>query len=239
MARKKKPTGPAKPNPKDFSHTPFKDLKGVCHFPDGESQKAASTPEPAAEKPVADASEECLFLEEMAMLRVTARPGRDSDDSAQERRAGNPAAEDDLSAGSTAALSDEDEALFLEALGTLDRTFVDAVPEPPTPPQASPRRMRELARGRRRPEAELDLHGLDRLRARERVRHFLDNSRFHGLSTVLVITGRGLHSDEEPVLRSELERFLEEEGRTWAVEWGRAPRRYGGEGALVIFLKNS
>jgi DNA-nicking Smr family endonuclease len=41
------------------------------------------------------------------------------------------------------------------------------------------------------------------------------------------------------VLRDEAEKILEEHRKTLIAEWGRAPRQYGGEGALVIFMKNN
>lgn len=235
MARKKRKTATTCSKESDFSHTPFRDLKGVsvCRAVHRESTPAAEPPQlkGAQDKP----ADEALFLEEMALLRVKASRGQD--DGGDVPACAAPMDEDERGQDPQGSAQGEDQALFLSALGDMERTFVDEIPSEPSPPQASPRRMRELNRGRRRPEAELDLHGLDRIRARERVRHFLDNCRHQGLSTVLVITGRGLHSGDEPVLRTDLESFLAEEGRTWAVEWGRAPRQYGGAGALVIFLK--
>jgi len=54
---------------------------------------------------------------------------------------------------------------------------------------------------------------------------------------VLIVTGRGNRSDGEAVLRTEIERYLAQEAAAWVTEWGRAPARYGGEGALVVFLR--
>ena len=102
--------------------------------------------------------------------------------------------------------------------------------------RAAPRRMRQVERGQLLPEDELDLHGLSVDEARTKTRFFLQNAVFQGLCTVLLITGKGLHSDSGPVLRSAMEKFLSENNEL-VVEWGVAPRRYGGEGALVVFLR--
>lgn len=230
MARKKSRTpDTTSSKSKDFSNNPFRDLKGLSVCSKATSRESrivldAPSPAPAPQ-------DEILFLEEMALLQV--RPARESTREEHESPSSHACQDEIVQTGG----ADAEQALFLQTLGQLDRTFEDELPEEPVVPQASPRRMRELNRGARRPEAELDLHGLDRNKARERVRHFLENARHHGLQTVLIITGAGLHSPEGPVLRTEIEKFLAEQGRLWAVEWGRAPRRYGGAGALVVFMK--
>ncbi len=128
---------------------------------------------------------------------------------------------------------------LLEQLGRLDIVFEDRHPKEEEEVVSASRRMKRLRQGRLKPEATLDLHGLDRHGARQRIRFFLEDMVWQGRKTVLIITGRGLGSGEEgPVLRSEAERFLSNEGRTWVLEWGRAPRSYGGEGALIAFLRS-
>ncbi len=229
MSRKKR-QAPAKE--KSFSNNPFGNLKGLS-VSDGGERPEKSTSRPKADPPASRPGGE--FFEEMAFLGVKAiacDSGDDPDLKAPVRQEESPASGEKI--GPDAG---DDDALFLEALGKLDTTFADELPTDESPPSA-PRRMRELTRGRKAPEAELDLHGLDREQARIKVAHFLQNSHYQGLRTVLVITGRGQHSSEEPVLRSEIERFLAAEGRQWVVEWGRAPRRYGGDGALAIFLRS-
>lgn len=230
MARKKSRTpDKAGSKSKDFSHNPFRDLKGLSVCSKAVPQKTCTTFQAPIVTPAPQ--DDVLFLEEMALLKV--KPAGATATFDQEPPAGSACQEEVVRPDAT----DAEQALFLQTLGQMDRTFQDDLPEEPVVPRASPRRMRELNRGSRRPDAELDLHGLDRSKARERVRHFLENAGHHGLQTVLIITGAGLHSPEGPVLRAEIEKFLAEQGRLWAVEWGRAPRRYGGEGALVVFMK--
>ncbi|MCA1796614.1 MAG: Smr/MutS family protein [Geobacteraceae bacterium] len=133
-----------------------------------------------------------------------------------------------------------EEELFLHHLGQMDAVFNDSYPENDAAAQehASARRMRQLRKGRLRPEASLDLHGCYREEARKKVRVFLESRQRQGMKTVLIITGRGLRSkDGESVLRSDIEAYLRTRAKAWVAEWGRAPKQYGGDGALVVFLR--
>jgi len=103
--------------------------------------------------------------------------------------------------------------------------------------RARPRRMKQLERGALQPAGTLDLHGLTRDEALARTRAFLAHAARQGWPVVLLITGKGLHSQEGPVLRGEVEHLLAE-ARDLVLEWGVAPRRHGGAGALAVFLRN-
>ncbi|MGE4580093.1 MAG: Smr/MutS family protein [Desulfuromonadales bacterium] len=208
--------------------TPFKALKGV-QFSEA-TKPSKKSPEAATEPVVAEegADTEALFALEMARLGFdpSALDGAEDEDRQEEATFSAEQRE--------APLTEQD--LFLQALGKMEVTFADEYPEEAAP-EASPRRMKLLRKGKLRPEATLDLHGLTREEARSKVRFFLEDSLYHRRKVVLVITGRGKSSGREPILRDDMERYLEQEGRAWVSEWGRAPRQYGGEGALVIFLR--
>jgi len=220
--------GSRKDGKKDFRHDPFKPLKGFRVSTGNEAPPpAAPRPEEGEARPAQD--EAGYFAEEMARLGVDRRAGGEG---VEKPRPEPPAGE----TPAPEVPPPDDEALFLASLGTLQTVFADELPEPEAPPP-SPRRMRQLRRGGLLPEAQLDLHGLDREAARERVRHFLDDSVHHGMKAVLIVTGRGKGSGGEPVLRNEIERYLRDAASVWVLEWGRAPARFGGEGALVVFLK--
>ncbi len=214
---------------KEFQHDPFRGLKGFCVSP---AEKAAMP-----DRPVATASsdapprdEAAIFAEEMDRLGVVCRDvEEDATEAVAGRREVDPPAVDTVPAPN-------DQDLFLASLGSMEKVFVDDFPLAEDP-AATPRRMRQVRRGELVPEAQLDLHGLGRDAARDRVRHFLDNAVHHGRKTVLIVTGRGKSSGREPVLRAEIERYLRYEAAAWVAEWGRAPARYGGEGALIVFLK--
>lgn len=199
-------------------------MKGFCVSPPAE--KASAEKEKSPGPPPAVKDEAALFEAEMARLGMVRREAE------AESSVGDGGAEENLSP----PCSPSDRELFLDALKGMDTLFSDELP-PPEEHQASPRRMKLVRQGRLVPEAKLDLHGLTREEARERARYFLDDSLYRGLKTVLIVTGRGKSSGAEPVLRAEVERYLNHDAGDWISEWGRAPRRYGGEGALVVFLK--
>ncbi len=222
---------------KKFNQNPFKELRGFCvseaqdkSLPGSRQSKPpdkTSVSQGKAEPQPVD--EDVLFAEEMDRLGMPARAAEDQDEELPESA---PVEQQPIT---RAPQSDTD--LFLETLGQMDAVFTDGQPTPEIEGQATPRRMKLLRQGRLVPEDRLDLHGLNREDARSRVRYFLENALFHGRKTVLIITGRGKGSGGEPVLRKDVEKYLSFEAKAWVSEWARAPRQYGGEGALVVFLK--
>ncbi|MGE4344442.1 MAG: Smr/MutS family protein [Geoalkalibacter sp.] len=231
MSRKKRQSGNA--GRKTFKNSPFSELKG-CDLADAkEPGPAAGKPAPAAPHSAHAPNEGLDFFEEMVSMGVKPfKKGSKFTPSPDQLDGGD----DRVVVDDEAVQPKDDQSLFLEAVGQMDATFSDELP-PEEPARALPRRMRDLVRGRLTPGAEIDLHGLDREQARQRVAYFLDNCVYQDIRVALLITGRGRGSESEPVLRGEIERFLDDAGRKWVVEWGRAPQRYGGEGALVVFLR--
>ena len=133
---------------------------------------------------------------------------------------------------------ERDQEVFLEALGSMQKTFIDEWSEEEPVNKAVPRRMKQVERGQIKPEAELDLHGLTVEEACTKLRFFLQDALYQGCRAVLLITGKGLHSSDGPVLRIAMEILLESQ-RELVLEWGMAPQRYGGSGALIVFLRQS
>jgi DNA-nicking Smr family endonuclease len=219
-------TGGKKDRKKEFQQNPFKRLKGFCVSP---PEKAPPEDRPVT-PPVAAYDEAAQFADEMERLGVARRPAGEA--AAETTDTNSP----DSSPKVAIKPPPTDRDLFLASLGEMEAVFSDEIPAEDGP-VAAPRRMRQVRRGELVPEAQLDLHGLGRDAARDRVRHFLDNAVYQGRKTVLIVTGRGKSSGAEPVLRAEIERYLKYEAAAWVAEWGRAPARYGGEGALVVFLK--
>ncbi|MDT8442284.1 MAG: Smr/MutS family protein [Desulfuromonadales bacterium] len=193
-------------------------------------QKKSRKPQSLSAGDAAENHARC-FAAEMECLGVQPLPGRDRQlpDTGDERPVAKPARQ-----------APAERELFLETLGNLDSLFRDDVPEEQTDAapagHARPRRMRQLARGRLRPQAELNLHGLNATEAAARAGFFLEKACCDGLDCVLLITGKGLHSADGPVLRPAMERLLQEK-RALVVEWGVAPQALGGSGALAVFLR--
>jgi len=221
---------------KDFHNHALKALKSVAgSLPTGEPASGMKTAgpshskEPAAKELIGDTE---LFAREMAMLGVDEQP---KDDEQPEKESLDDHQEIPVAPPPKAiAVTEQEE--FLSALGQMEALFQDEFPGEESP-VATPGRMKQLRQGRLAPEASLDLHGMTREQARGKIRFFLEDSVFQGRKTVLVITGRGKGSPDGPVLRTDIQRYLAGEAKAWVVEWGQAPARYGGEGALVVFLK--
>lgn len=89
---------------------------------------------------------------------------------------------------------------------------------------------RRVGRGEIVPQADLDLHGLDRETARDRVRTFLSESARRGVEVVAVIHGKG-----ERVLAEMTRRELDDHAAV--VEHIEAPAALGGTGARVARLR--
>lgn len=228
MAKKKKAATPVS---KEFGNNPFSNLKGFAVSAPAEEkpQKSAPRQEKAATEAIGS------FAEEMELLGV-----QQLNPSGEEREEENLESRPLLPEREKPLEPQNDEQLFLQSVGDLQVRFSDRLPEDEASVTASPRRMKQLKQGKLASEATLDLHGQQRVDVAGKISFFLQDAVYQGWRTVLIITGKGLHSEDgTAVLRSEAEQFLNAEGRKWVAEWGRAPRQYGGSGALVLFLRKS
>ncbi|HTH13875.1 MAG TPA: Smr/MutS family protein [Spirochaetia bacterium] len=83
---------------------------------------------------------------------------------------------------------------------------------------------------------ELDLHGQLAEEAVASLRFFLRESRLGGMKKVLVIHGKGLHSENrKAVLKEAVQQVLVKDKNVAA--WGEAGRKDGGRGASWVWLK--
>jgi DNA-nicking Smr family endonuclease len=101
----------------------------------------------------------------------------------------------------------------------------------------SPRRRRRGARrsgDKSRPDRTLDLHHRTREQARELLRAALAELRARGGGTLLVITGRGLHSEGGPVLKEWLVTWARQEAPGAPLDLRPARIKHGGAGAFYI-----
>ncbi|MDP2691496.1 MAG: Smr/MutS family protein [bacterium] len=88
------------------------------------------------------------------------------------------------------------------------------------------------------PQAEFDFHGLGKLREEDIQRlaqDFIYQSAQRGLKRVLIVTGKGLHSSDGPVIRPMLSWYLHKLPQVQLVVSARVDR--GGEGALEVHLR--
>jgi DNA-nicking Smr family endonuclease len=96
--------------------------------------------------------------------------------------------------------------------------------------------VRKLRRGGWALQAQLDLHGLRRDEARERLAAFLRDAVQRGLRCVRVVHGKGHGSPgREPVLKARVRSWLVQKQEVLAFVQARPAD--GGNGALVVLLK--
>lgn len=122
---------------------------------------------------------------------------------------------------------------------------------PPPLAEFERRKVRRIAAGTVSIEARLDLHGARQSEAHHRLKGFLNQCVSVGMSTVLVITGKGgrrqqlavaafddLDARDHGVLRRSVPMWLSEpDMRTIVVSFTTAHARHGGEGALYVHLR--
>jgi DNA-nicking Smr family endonuclease len=104
-------------------------------------------------------------------------------------------------------------------------------------PEAEERQAAERRRRLRmkKPDAILDLHGFTRDEAWASMETFFDESRRQGLEKVLLIHGKGNHSEGEAVLKRAVLQFIEK--CSYAGESGQPNAELGGSGATWVLLK--
>jgi DNA-nicking Smr family endonuclease len=103
-------------------------------------------------------------------------------------------------------------------------------------------RLRAMQDRRRRlrnkkPDAQLDLHGKSRDEARLALEDFFEASKDQGLEKVLVIHGKGNHSEGDAALRRVVSDFIER--CPYAGESGRGKAASGGDGVTWVLLKEA
>lgn len=94
------------------------------------------------------------------------------------------------------------------------------------------RRLRSM-----KPEAQIDLHGLSAADAERELDSFFAECRRRDLRKILIVHGRGIHSEGQPVLSSIVKSYIERS--PLAGEHGTAEPKDGGSGATWVILKKT
>ena len=103
-------------------------------------------------------------------------------------------------------------------------------------PDIGPDVVRKLRRGGWVIQAQIDLHGLRRDEARERLAEFLREAARQGLRCVRVVHGKGNGSPgREPVLKQRVHSWLVQ--KSSVIAFAQARPAEGGSGALVVLLE--
>jgi DNA-nicking Smr family endonuclease len=167
-----------------------------------------------------------------------------------------------------AVLTPEDEALFRDAMGDVQpldsRDRVNVAPPPPSlvrvvelPPEVkltvdgdsaryaarssgvSHAQISDLRAGRVRAEATLDLHGMTVEPALAQLKKFLVESRQLGRRCVLIVHGKGTHSDHGAPLREAVLQNLLGSLSGLIHAFASAAPPDGGEGATYVMLRGA
>lgn len=246
MARGRKRSGndttredETKPAPAAPGFRPFADaLKGVAAPP------AAKKPEakPALAKPAApsppkagsdtdDEDDAALFRKSLAGVTPLSQRARER--VAREKPAATTAPrydEDAEALAKLAALVDGAEPMTWEHTDEHSEWIAD---------DADPTILKRLVDGEFAWQAHLDLHGMTRDPARDALVRFLHSSRARGFRCVLVVHGRGHHSeDATPVLKPLVQRWLRRAPmKEWVFAFATARQVDGGAGAMYVMLR--
>jgi DNA-nicking Smr family endonuclease len=115
-------------------------------------------------------------------------------------------------------------------------------PDPPVVQPFDREIGRALAKGKRAPEASLDLHGMTLVAAEKAVARFLSASAGQNLRLVLIVTGKGTRLEGGRMfggrIRAEFPAWLERADNRALVAGVRAAHpRHGGSGAFYVLLR--
>lgn len=120
--------------------------------------------------------------------------------------------------------------VWMRRYGIQDKDSLQDMTATEETPAERRRRLRSM-----KPEAVIDLHGLTRDEAWMRLESFFTDCRRRGMEKVLIIHGKGTHSEENPVLSQMVKLFLEQYSH--AGESGHSERDAGGSGSTWVILK--
>ena len=87
------------------------------------------------------------------------------------------------------------------------------------------------------PDISLDLHGYTLHSAKLLLQKFISNCYEKNIRNVLIITGKG--QDNKGALKKEVPKWLSDKSfNKYVVSFNVAPSQFGGEGALLVRIKN-
>ncbi len=217
------------PKPKTFHVSPFGALKGVAVLDVVDALPVITIAKKNTEE---EADSIDLFLQAVADVR----PFQDSVKKAVSVGS-HPLQKSAKKAGENLLVLEE--GAFLAEIGRLklDTKFADVIPDEGELQPLTGNRLRQVKRGIVSVSHQLDLHGLTREEALDALPRFLLSAQKNGQKAALVITGKGKHSPEEPVLHQAVASWLRDTGKTTVLEFAPAPREMGGSGAYVVFSR--
>lgn len=93
----------------------------------------------------------------------------------------------------------------------------------------------KIKKGQFHIDSRIDLHGIERYEAQDRLHRYLEHAKSHGLRNLLIIHGKGSKHGETPILKTHLYLWLRHYPAILAMH--SAHSKHGGTGALYVLLK--
>jgi DNA-nicking Smr family endonuclease len=207
-------------------------LRGRITLPDADLPSSSPPEEESGQTDLHLNEDEKLFEQAMAGVSpLSDENNRFLSPPKTDTRPPHPAPDDELE--TMTRLSE-----LVSGVAELDITFSDEYMEGSVP-GFDPKLMQRLKRGEFPIQSYLDLHGLTKQDAQEKVTEFILKSFHAGLRCVLVVHGRGLNSqDHIPILKERLPYWLTRgPARKLVLAFSTARPYDGGSGALYILLR--
>ena len=101
----------------------------------------------------------------------------------------------------------------------------------------SPEHQQKIKKGQIKIDSRIDLHGIERFEAQDRLHRYLEHAKSHGLRNLLIIHGKGSKHGEAPILKTHLYLWLRHYPPILAMHSAHA--KHGGTGALYVLLKKA
>lgn len=101
----------------------------------------------------------------------------------------------------------------------------------------APEHQQKLKKGQIKIDSRIDLHGVERFEAQDRLHRYLEHAKSHGLRNLLIIHGKGSKHGEAPILKTHLYLWLRHYPAILAMHSAHA--KHGGTGALYVLLKKA
>lgn len=232
MAKKKK-TPPEEPKKSDATNRPFAEaLKGIVAKPGKAAPPKSPAPAPKAAAPAPkpkESDDRELFLQSVGPVKKLA--DRDRVAPAKPAPPSVPLYDEDAEAlAKLAAMLDGAEPLGHGLSDEHDEWIADDVDSGI---------LKKLVDGEYAWQEHVDLHGMTREQAKQAIFRFLAQARVKRHRCVLIVTGRGHHSEDGlPVLKPLVHRWLRRGAlKDWVFAYATAKPVDGGAGAMYVLLR--
>lgn len=231
----KKPAAPPAADEKPVAAAPafrpFADVAAALKTVDTSPATKKPEPPPKAPAEMSEEEEKALFEASVRGVRPLARRERVTPPVRQPASTASRWDEDAETLSKLAAMVDGSEPLGAE----FSEEHAEWISE-----EADPGILPRLVAGEFAWQEHVDLHGMTREQAHAAIYRFLAGARVKHLRCVLIVHGRGNHSEGQiPVLKLALQRWLQRAPiKEWVFAWATSRPVDGGPGAMYVLLRD-